>query len=138
MGDTMSTSPELPELTTTEYDILRVVWKAGEQSVREVHDALDPTYGWAYTTTKTIMDRMVAKRLLRRKPIHGVLLYAARISRPVGVAKLVHFFASRVLEVERDDIVEMLIKSETMSADEIRELAHLLECEHLSCNARPE
>ena len=130
----MPTPSEIPELTTTEYDILRILWKHGEQSVREVHDALQPTYGWAYTTTKTIMDRMTAKRLLRREIAHGVFLYAAEISRPVGLAKLVHFFASRVLEIEQRDVVEMLIKSETMSAEEINELEQLLEHEQFIQN----
>ena len=138
MGNAMTTPPEIPELTTTEYDILRMLWKHGEQSVREVHDALQPTYSWAYTTTKTIMDRMVAKQLLRRELAHGVFLYTPRISRPVGLTKLVHFFASRVLEVERRDVIEMLIKSETMSADEINELEELLEREHFVQSVRPE
>ena len=48
------------------------------------------------------------------------------------MTKLVHFFASRVLEVERRDVIEMLIKSETMSADEINELERLLEREQLT------
>lgn len=125
-------SEEIPELTTTEYDILRVLWKNGEQSIREVHDVLQPTYGWAYTTTKTVMDRMVAKRLLHREQAHGVFLYAAIISRPVGLTKLVHFFASRVLEVERRDVINMLINSETISAEEIDELERLLEREQLT------
>lgn len=138
MGNAMTTPPEIPELTTTEYDILRMLWKHGEQSVREVHDALRPTYSWAYTTTKTIMDRMVAKHLLRRELAHGVFLYSPQISRPVGLTKLVHFFASRVLEVERRDVIEMLIKSETMSAAEINELEALLEREHFAQSVRPE
>ena len=137
MGNAMTTPLEIPELTTTEYDVLRMLWKHGEQSVREVHDALQPTYSWAYTTTKTIMDRMVAKQLLRRELAHGVFLYSARISRPVGLTKFVHFFASRVLEVERRDVIEMLIKSETMSTDEIKELEELLEREHFAQGVRP-
>lgn len=130
----MLKSLEIPELTTTEYDILRVLWKGGEQNIREVHNTLQSTYNWAYTTTKTMMDRMVAKRLLRREQAHGIFLYSANISRPLGLAKLVHFFASRVLEIERRDVVEMLIKSETMSAEEINELEQLLEHEQFIQN----
>ena len=63
---------ELPELSKAEYDILRILWKHERLSVREVHDQLVDTYNWAYTTTKTMMDRMVKKELLNREDFHGV------------------------------------------------------------------
>ena len=117
----------LPELSKAEYDILRVLWKAGEQSVREVHDQLQTTYGWAYTTTKTMMDRMVTKSLLRRESFHGVYVYYALISRPAGLARFIQFFADRVLEVEPSAVVAMFAKSQAITPDEIRELETLLQ-----------
>ena len=117
----------LPELSRAEYDILRVLWKAGEQSVREVHDQLQATYGWAYTTTKTMMDRMIIKGLLRRESFHGVYVYRALISRPAGLARFIQFFADRVLEVEPSAVVAMFAKSQAITPDEIRELETLLQ-----------
>jgi predicted transcriptional regulator len=117
----------LPELSRAEYDILRVLWKAGEQSVREVHDQLQATYGWAYTTTKTMMDRMVTKALLRRESFHGVYVYRALISRPAGLARFIQFFADRVLEVEPSAVVAMFATSQAITPDEIQELETLLQ-----------
>ena len=65
----MTSKIDLPELTRAEYDILRVLWKAGKLTVREVHDQITGTTGWAYTTTKTMMDRMVKKDLLKREDL---------------------------------------------------------------------
>ena len=50
----------LPDLSKAEHDILNALWRSGAQSVREVHDQVSQTTGWAYTTTKTVMDRMAA------------------------------------------------------------------------------
>jgi len=116
----------LPELSKAEYDILRFIWKAGKQTVREVHDQLQETYGWAYTTTKTMMDRMVQKGLLNREEFHGIFLYKALISRPAGLAKLVQFFAERVLETDATQVVSMFARSNTLTAEEIKELEDLL------------
>ena len=117
----------LPELSKAEYDILRVLWKTGEQTVREVHDQLQITYGWAYTTTKTMMDRMVTKSLLNRKSFHGIYVYNPLITRPAGLARFIQFFADRVLEVEPSTVVAMFAKSKAINPDEIRELDQLLQ-----------
>jgi BlaI family transcriptional regulator, penicillinase repressor len=117
---------QIPEPSKAEYDILRILWKNGRQTVREVHDKLVETSGWAYTTTKTMMDRMVNKELLKRDDFHGINLYEANISRPAGMAKLVEFFADRVLEVDASTVVSMFSANETMSKEEIKELEDLL------------
>ena len=88
----------LPDLTKAEFDILRIIWKTGKLSVREVHNQVTATHNWAYSTTKTMMDRMTRKQLLARENFHGVFLYRALISRPNGFARFIQFFADRVLE----------------------------------------
>lgn len=120
-------SLSLPELSKAEYDILRTLWKSGRLTVREVHDQLHSTYGWAYTTTKTMMDRMVNKGLLERSDFHGIFLYKPLISRPAGLAHLVRFFADRVLETDAAQVVSMFAGSGTLSPEEIRELETYLE-----------
>ena len=117
---------KLPELSKSEYDILRILWKNGKQSVREVHDQLHDTSGWAYTTTKTMMDRMIGKKLLIREDFHGVFLYRPLITRPQGLARLVEFFADRVLEMDAGSVVSLFAASKAITPEEIEELNQLL------------
>lgn len=123
----MSRKKELPELSKAEYDILRQIWKHGRQTVREVHDRLQVTSGWAYTTTKTMMDRMVQKELLSREQFHGIFLYQALISRPAGLAKMVQFFADRVFEMDSREVVAMFTQSQAITPEEIVELEKLIQ-----------
>ena len=118
---------DLVDLSRAEYDILRILWKKGEQSVREVHDQLQGTYNWAYTTTKTMMDRMVSKNLLVRESFHGIFLYNPLITRPAGLAKMVQFFADRVLEMDAASVVTLFARSKSITQKEIQELTKLLE-----------
>lgn len=122
----MKNKRELPELSKAEYDILRVLWKQGRQTVREVHDELKNTSGWAYTTTKTMMDRMATKQLLKRESFHGIYLYKPQISRPMGLARIVEFFADRVLEIDAGSVVSLFARSKAITPEEIRELENLL------------
>ena len=123
----MTKQESLPELTKAEFDILRILWKSGRLSVREVHDRLAATYPWAYSTTKTTMDRMAKKGLLHREQFHGVFLYKPQISRTRGFAKLIQFFADRVLELDQSLVVSLFAQSNALTPPEIEELSLLLE-----------
>ena len=118
---------DILELSKAEYDILRILWKEGRLTVREVHDQVYDIHKWAYTTTKTMMDRMIKKGLLEREKYHGIFLYRPLISRPAGLARMVRFFADRVLETDIGSVVSIFAKSNTLSAEEIEELERLLE-----------
>ncbi len=122
----MSNKKELVDLSRAEYDILRTLWKKGRLSVREVHDQLHETYCWAYTTTKTMMDRMVEKGLLNRGSFHGVYLYKPMITRPAGLARMVQFFADRVLEMDVGSVVSLFARNKALTPEEIEELNELL------------
>lgn len=116
---------KLPELSKAEYEVMRVLWKHKELSVRELHDKL--TNGWAYSTTKTVMDRMVKKELLRRENFHGVYVYKPLVSRPAGLARMVSFFANSVLELDASTVVAMFAKNQSLSKEELKELEELVE-----------
>ena len=122
----MSEKQPLPDLTKAEFDILRIIWKNQKLSVREVHDQVTATHAWAYSTTKTIMDRMVRKHLLAREKFHGVFIYRPLISRPTGFTRLVQFFADQVLELDYGEVVALFSKSKALDPEEIRELEKLL------------
>jgi predicted transcriptional regulator len=119
----------LPDLTKAEFDILRILWKKGRLNVREVHNQLIKHYNWAYSTTKTMMDRMVKKDLLRREEFHGIYLYRPLISRPKGFARFIQFFSDRVLELDYGTVVALFSQSKALAPEEIEELTLLLEKE---------
>ena len=122
----MAENHALPDLTKAEFDILRIIWKSGKLSVREVHDQITETHDWVYSTTKTMMDRMIRKQLLEREKFHGVFLYLPLISRPTGFTRFVQFFADRVLELDYGEVVALFSKSQALNPEEMQELERLL------------
>jgi BlaI family transcriptional regulator, penicillinase repressor len=120
-------TPSLPDVSRAEFEILRILWKQGSSSVREVHDQLAHHLQWAYTTTKTMMDRMTQKNLLKRESFHGLYVYSAVITRPQGLARFVQFFADRVLELEAASVLHLFGDSTALSDAELKELEQLLD-----------
>jgi len=123
----MKKNQNIPELSRSEFAIMRILWKKAPLSVREVHDTLKISSKWAYTTTKTMMDRMVKKGLLSRDSFHGLFLYKPMISRPQGFARWIEFFADRVMELDYSSILALFGKSRALSQDEVEELTRLLQ-----------
>ena len=123
----MKRKSKIPSLSNAEYNIMRVLWKYGEKSVREIYEHLLDTQGWAITTIRTMMDRMTAKRLLKKVNSHGVFVFGPLISRPAGLANIVRFFAQKVLETDTGTVVSMFSDKKGLSAEEVEELKRILD-----------
>lgn len=120
------TRRKLPEVAPTELEVLKVLWEDGRLSAREVHERLAGEQGWAYSTTRTVIDRMVKKGLLERGSFHGVFLYRPQISRPQGLARMVRDFAERVLEIDSAAVLPLFSRGGALTAEEVEELSRLL------------
>lgn len=121
------TKNKLPELSKAEFSLLHVLWKRQPLSVREIHNQLDND--WAYTTTKTVLDRLVGKEMLIREAAHGVNIYRPAIGRAAGMVHWVRFIADKVFELEPLEVVNLFAKRTAYSEAEIAELRELLQVE---------
>ncbi len=74
MSDTKSTV-----IHETEWDLLEVLWSAERATAREVAEALEQKRGWAYSTVKTQLDRMVAKGLICARQVGNVWEYSPAV-----------------------------------------------------------
>ena len=70
------------KLTKYELEIMDVLWRLREASVREVCDALAETRRPAYTTVQTIVQRLEQKGAVRRsRKIGNALMFEPAITR---------------------------------------------------------
>ncbi len=114
------------DINRTDFAVLKVLWKRGAVSAREAHGDLQPRFDWAYSTTRTILERMVKKGLARKETFHGLLIYRAAVSRVAVLAARVREFAESVLELEPGPVVSLFSQGEALDAEEIAELEQLL------------
>jgi len=64
-----------------ELECLKVLWKLGEASVREVRDDLAQSRALAYTTVMTLLERLVRKGGARRRKSGRMFLYSPVLGR---------------------------------------------------------
>lgn len=59
-------------ITEAEWDILNALWDVGPATARQLAEHLNPTRKWAYSTVKTMLDRMVDKKLVNANQVGNV------------------------------------------------------------------
>jgi predicted transcriptional regulator len=69
------------KILETEWDLLGALWELERATAREVADALLERRGWAYSTVKTLLDRMVERGLVRARRVGNVWEYEPGIER---------------------------------------------------------
>lgn len=89
----------VPEPTEAELELLRVLWRLGPVTVRQVHDALPPRNGEAaYTTILSTLQIMHQKGLVSRDESERAHVYSAAISQDQAQQQLLGKLLNRVFE----------------------------------------
>ena len=118
----MTTEPNPSEL-----EVLKALWSQDRLSAREVHDKIGEAQGWSYSTTRTVIQRMVDKGLVNKTSVHGLAVFAAADRKVDLISRLVRSFTKRVLEVDGALPVSAFTGSALLNAQELEELEQILE-----------
>jgi len=116
-----------PRPSGSELKLLRALWSAPRLSAREIHDATDASTNWSYSATRTTLDRMEEKGLVKVASVHGLKTYAAAQSKLVVLALLAQDFARNVLDSDEPLPAAAFANSKLLDEDEIEELEALLD-----------
>lgn len=114
------------ELTPAEWAIMRVVWDKQEVIVRDVFEALSEKEGWAQTTVRTMMERLVKKGWMKHKKIGPVYLYKPAVPQQQAVTQSLREMVSRVTDGNLASLVAQAVESGEISAQELAELEQLI------------
>ena len=112
-------------LTEAEWIILRVVWENEPCTAGDVQEAVAKTKDWAYSTVKTMMDRMVQKGLLKTEKIRNLQLFRARISQDDARKSEFRKMLERAFEGAITPMMQFLVDQEEFSVEELKYLRQL-------------
>ena len=108
-----------------ETDVMEMVWKLGDTTVREVHEALAERRDLAYTTVMTTMARLASKGLLVRDTTGLAHRYRATVSREdyaqSTVTSVVDWLVDRFPEPAMSYFAKVVGDESPTAADELRE-----------------
>lgn len=117
--------PPLPRPTDAELAILRVLWKRGPSTVRQVHDEFGDQTG--YTTVLKLMQIMTEKGLVTRDESERTHVYEARLPEEETQKQLVSDLLDRAFNGSAKKLVMQVLSAKKASPKELNEIRHLLD-----------
>ena len=116
-----------PKPTTSELEILHVLWNRGPSTVREVLESLNEKKNMGYTGVLKLLQIMTAKGSVRRDETNRAHVYDA--CRPADQTKrqLATDMLHRVFEGSASQLMMHALAGRKASREEIDELRRLLD-----------
>jgi predicted transcriptional regulator len=116
-----------PTLAPQELAVMKVIWKKGSATVRDVYETLREGRPLAYTTVMTTMNILETKGFLAKDREDRAFRYTPARSRQQVMGAMVKDFVNRVFDGAAQPLLLHLATSETLSAKERAELKKLIE-----------
>jgi predicted transcriptional regulator len=112
--------------TESELEILQVIWKKGQCTVREVHEELAKNKDAGYTTTLKLMQIMHDKGMVERDTTSKTHVYKALFTREQAQSNALDKILSTVFKGSTSDLVIQALGQHRASNDEIEAIKNYL------------
>lgn len=114
------------QFSESEWKIMKVVWERHPASVRDVFEALQGDRGWAYSTVKTMLTRLVDKGALAMGKRGNVSLFEPLVSENDAKRSALHSLLNSAFDGTFGALVHHLFAEEKLSDRDRRELSSML------------
>jgi|ERR1700757_4675152 len=119
-------TPSTRKPTSSELEILHVLWERGPSTVREVHEALNAKRPIGYTSVLKLMQIMTAKGTVRRNVQQRAHVYEAVQAEEKTKQQLARDVLQRVFDGSASELMMHALAGRKASQEEIEEMRRLL------------
>ncbi|MEO0734428.1 MAG: BlaI/MecI/CopY family transcriptional regulator [Bacteroidota bacterium] len=116
--------------TPREMGIIRILWRLGPSTVRQVHEALLQEPGAkqvGYTTTLKFMQIMLDKKLLTRTTENRIHIYTPTISEKENVQEVLDDIVERTYRGSRSRLVMQILGGAKTTKAELQKIREFLD-----------
>jgi predicted transcriptional regulator len=113
-------------LTPQELEIMKVVWRMGPATVRDVYEDLLSRRRIAYTSVMTMMNVLERKGHLRKAAQDRAFVYEPTAPQKRVLASMVGEFVDRVFNGSASPLLQHLFEDERLTDQDLREIQRLL------------
>jgi BlaI family penicillinase repressor len=114
------------KLSDAEWQIMNALWKKHPATTREIIDAMEDGGRWAYTTVKTMLTRLAAKRAVGETKRGNTGYYTPLVDQQNTRRSALHTVFDRVLDGTAAPLMSFLIEEKKLSKKEREELIRML------------
>ena len=106
---------------------MEALWERRSGTASELQKILYRDQKWAYSTVKTMLDRLVEKGFVRSRRVGNVYEYSPRLARKTAVGRALDDVVDRVLQGSVTPFIHHLVERRSMTREEMDELRNMLD-----------
>ena len=114
------------KLTEPEWLIMNALWDKYPAKARDVVERLPSSVNWAYTTVKTMLDRLVEKKAVGKSKRGNIGLYEPLVSRRQARRTALRIVLDQAFDGAFGPMMHFLVEDEKLSAEQREELIKIL------------
>ena len=132
----MITNASLPELTESEWAVIKAVWSLEPCPAPTVQEHLAGQREWSVSTVRTLMERMAAKGLLTSEKLRNLTLYRSAVSRQQAQLGELRYALKNAFDGALTPMVQCLLESERLDASQLDQLEALIAARRKTARAK--
>lgn len=132
----MITNASLPELTESEWAVIKAVWSLEPCPAPTVQEHLAGQRDWSVSTVRTLMERMAAKGLLTSEKLRNLTLYRSAVSRQQAQLGELRYALKNAFDGALTLMVQCLLESERLDASQLDQLEALIAARRKTTRAK--
>ena len=114
------------KLSENEWKIMNSLWKRSPATAREIIEHVSGEVEWAYTTVKTMLSRLVAKRAVSEHKRGNTSFYEPLIAQEKARKNAFTNLFDKVLDGALEPFMHYLVDEKKLSKKEREELIRIL------------
>jgi predicted transcriptional regulator len=114
--------PAKPTLTEQELEIMKVIWRLENATVRQVYEALLEKRRIAYTTVMTMMNILEQKGYLKKHQQDRAYVYRPSQPQKQVIRSMVREFVDRVFNGSAEPLLVHLVEGEHLTENDLDEI----------------
>lgn len=123
----MTDEPNKPErISEAEHAVMEALWAKAPLSATDVADEIGEERGWTLPTIKTLLSRLVAKKVVTTEPQGRRFLYRPTLERDEYVGGESRRLVERLFGGRAAPLFAQLAEAEALSDEDIAEIEALL------------
>ena len=122
--------------TPAELEVLKILWRDGPSTVRQIMDQLSGDRDRAYTSVMSLLGVMTDKRLVTRRPHGRAFLYRARVKEEKTLGRLVDDLLGRAFGGSASALVAHLLEESDPTEAELVEIRRTIEAHRRESEGR--
>ena len=114
-------------LTSVELEFMKVLWRIGQGTVREVLEILNERETRAYTSVATTLRVLEEKRFLKSEKHDQSYVYSPSIAKNEYESRILKNISNTLFDGAPTALVARLVDDEDISEETIQEIRHIID-----------